>query len=233
MVDTSFLGITGLALLDSINPCAIAIMVMILFEIMLNNPEKKKKVLYGGLAFISAIFIGYLFYALILIQLFNSIAEILRSNSIYFYKGFAIIAMILGALHIKNFFMYKKGSFATEMPIFLRPKVKKLIKKATSMKGAFVVGLIVTLFLLPCTSGPLLVTAAILAKFGIITALPYTLWYDFVFVLPMLIITLIIFFKVTQVQDIENWKDRNTRKLHLGEGILLFLIGLAILMAWI
>jgi len=41
------------------------------------------------------------------------------------YQGLAILSMLIGALNIKEFFFYKKGGFATEMPIWIRPKVKK------------------------------------------------------------------------------------------------------------
>ena len=78
---TNFLRITTLALADSVNPCEIAILAMVLISILINNPGKKRKVLYGGLAFVSAVFIGYLVYGLIIIQFFNVFAQFLRENS--------------------------------------------------------------------------------------------------------------------------------------------------------
>ena len=57
----NFTRITALALADSVNPCAIAILAMILITILIHNPEKKHKVLYAGLAFVFSVFIGYLF----------------------------------------------------------------------------------------------------------------------------------------------------------------------------
>ena len=80
--------------------------------------------------------------------------------------------MILGALNIKDYFAYKKGSFATEMPLWMRPQVKKVINKMTSPAGAFVIGFLVTLFLLPCTIGPYIVASGLLAELGIMKALP-------------------------------------------------------------
>ncbi|MAG11146.1 hypothetical protein CMI44_02445, partial [Candidatus Pacearchaeota archaeon] len=75
MPELDFLGITSLALADAVNPCAIAVLTMVLVTILIQNPDKREKVLHGGLAFVFAIFIGYLFYGLILIQLFQSLAE--------------------------------------------------------------------------------------------------------------------------------------------------------------
>jgi len=224
---------TGLALADSVNPCALAVLAMVLMAILIQHPEKRRKVLFAGLAFSLAVFIGYLIYGLIIIQFFKTFAELLRNNSYYIYNGLAILAMIFGALNIKDFFFYKKGGFATEMPIFMRAKVKRIIEKITSPAGAFVIGFVVTLFLLPCTMGPYIVASGILSELGTLKAIPWLLYYNLIFVLPMLIITGIIYFGFTEVERVTGWKDRNIRILHLIAGLLLFLVGLALLMGWI
>ncbi len=229
----TFWRITTLALADSVNPCAIAVLVMILTAILIQNPEKRKKVLWGGLAFVVAIYIAYLFYGVIIIQFFRLFAEFLRESSGYVYKGLAILAMLIGALNIKDFFYYKKGGIATEMPIFLRPKVKKIIRGVTSTTGAFVIGFVVTLFLLPCTMGPYIIASGLLADLGTLGALPWLLYYNLVFVLPMLIIVGLVYFGFRKVDQVSGWKERNIRYLHLIAGLLLFLIGVALLMGWI
>jgi len=225
--------ITVLALADSINPCAIAVLTMILMTILIQYPDKRKKVLYAGLAFVASIYIGYLFYGIIIIQFFRTFAELLRESSNYIYDGLAIFAMIIGALNIKDFFMYKPGGIVTEMPIFMRPKVKKIIKKITSPVGAFMTGFIVTIFLLPCTIGPYIIVSGLLADLGILGALPWLLYYNAVFVLPMLIIVGIVYYGFAKVDEVSGWKQANIKILHLIAGILLFLVGLALLMGWI
>lgn len=230
---TNFLRITTLALADSVNPCEIAILAMVLISILINNPDKKRKILYGGLAFVSSVFIGYLVYGLIIIQFFSFFAQFLRENSSIIYNILATIAMIMGALHVKDYFMYKKGSFATEMPIFMRPMAKRWSEKIISPSGAFIIGFVVTLFLLPCTMGPYIVASGLLADLGTLGALPWLLYYNLVFVLPMLIIVGIVYFGFAKIDDVTGWKDKHVRNLHLVAGILLFLVGLAILMRWI
>lgn len=225
--------ITLLALADSVNPCAIAVLTMILVSIMVNNPEKRKKVLYGGLAFVAAVFAGYLVYGLIIIQFFQVFTEILRENALYIYKGLAILAMLIGGLNIKDYFFYKKGGIATEMPLSIRPGVKKLINGVTSPKGAFFIGFIVTLFLLPCTIGPYIVASGLLSDLGTIGALPWLLYYNVIFVLPMLIIVGLIYYGFTKVQEVSGWKEMNVRKLHLIAGLLLLAVGFALLMGWL
>ncbi len=229
----TFWRITTLALADSVNPCAIAVLTMILMALLIQAPEKRKRVLLGGLAFVSAVYIGYLFYGIVIIQFFRVFAEFLRENSIYIFKGLAVLAMLIGALNIKDFFYYKKGSIATEMPIAMRPKVKKLIKNITSPTGAFIIGFVVTLFLLPCTIGPYIVASGLLSELGTLGAIPWLLYYNLLFVIPMLIIVGLIYLGFTKVDQVSGWKERNIRYLHLIAGLLLFLIGVALLMGWI
>jgi cytochrome c biogenesis protein CcdA len=234
MTDILTLGkITSLALVNSVNPCQIAMLVMVLVAILTQNPGKKKKVLFSGLAFIIAVYIGYLFYGIVLIQLFQTFTVFLRQSSIYVKYFFASLSMLVGGLQIKDFFFYKRGSFATEMPLSFRPKAKRIINKITSPIGAFIVGFIITLFLGPCTMAPLLIATESLSQLGIIGALPWLLYFNFIIVIPLIAITLIIYFGFTTAENVSQWKERNVRILHLIAGILLFGIGLAILLGWL
>ncbi|MFZ1971146.1 MAG: hypothetical protein WAU65_03140 [Candidatus Nanoarchaeia archaeon] len=238
MIDISsisalLLKITPLALADSVNPCAFAVLMMVLLSILINNPSKRKKVLLGGLAFCLAVFLEYLFYGIIIVPFFRTFASILRENSVYFYDALGIISMTVGALNVKEFFNYKKGEFATEMPLSFRPKVKKIIEKITSPLGAFIVGFVVTLFLLPCTIGPYIIASGLLSNLGILGALPWLLYYNFLFVLPMLIITLLIHYGFTKIENVSEWRDRNIKLMHLIAGILMFLVGIAVLIGWL
>lgn len=232
MADSLLLSITALALADSVNPCAIAVLAIVLITVLTKNPDNRKKVLYSGLAFVAAVAIGYILYAVVILQLFNIFADRVRDFTYYLKNGLAILAMILGALNIKDYYMYKPGSVGTEMPLFMRPKVKRLINGIVSPFGAFVIGILVTLFLLPCTAGPLIIAAGILAEKGLISATPWILYYVFLFVLPMLIIIGIVLYGFKKVDEISGWKERNIRKLHLIAGILLFLVGIGILVGW-
>lgn len=232
--ETFTLGrITLLALADSVNPCEIAVLAMVLISILLANPKNKKKVLFAGLTFSLAVYIGYLAYGVLIIQFFKVFAEFLRESSKYVYNGLAIIAMIIGALNIKDFFFYKAGTIGTEMPLFMRPKVKRIIGDITSAKSAFLIGFIVTLFLLPCTIGPYIVASGLLSELGTLGALPWLLYYNFIFLLPMLIITFIVYFGLARVEDVSGWKEKNIKKLHLIAGILLLLVGVSLLAGWI
>ena len=234
MVDILTLGkVTSLALVNSVNPCQIAMLVLVLITILMQNQEKRERILFAGLAFISAVYIGYLFYGIVLVQLFQTFTGLLRQSSIYIKYGFGILSMIVGALQIKDFFFYKKGSFGTEMPIWMRPKAKRVIQKITSPIGAFFTGFIITLFLSPCTMAPLLIATESLSQLGLIKALPWLLYFNFIIIIPLIIITLVVYKGFATVEDVSNWKDKNVRWLHLIAGILLFFVGVSLLAGWL
>ena len=222
--------IITLGLADSVNPCALSILALVLISIVTYNPGSRKDILLAGLAFVGAVLIMYLLYGFLIIKAFEvvqsitSIREFLYGSlGINFILG--IGAIILGVLGLKDFFAYKPGSVGTEMPLFLRPKVTKLIAKVTSPIAAFTVGLFVTLFLLPCTIGPYVILGGLLAGDGFLTALPSLIFYNVIFVLPMIAVTLIVYFGSRKAEDVKDWKERNVRYMHLVAGVLLLIIG--------
>jgi len=218
----------GLALVDAVNPCALAVMTIVLITLLMSNPKNRKNVLLGGFCFTFAVFILYFIYGFVMIQFFSHLIPETGNYANYIFKGFGIFAIVLGMLNIKDYYFYKPGGFATEMPLSLRPKMKLLIKKITSPKGAFVVGLFVTLFLLPCTIGPYVVFSGEISEsaFDFLTTSFWLLIYNIIFVLPMIGITLIIYFGFTTVDKVSGWKERNIKYLHLVEGLILTILGI-------
>lgn len=218
----NILQIAGLAIVDAINPCALAVMAVVLISLLLANPEKRRNVLLGGLSFTLAVFILYFIYGIGLTYIFNLLAIIAP----IIIKGLGLFAIILGIFNIKDYFIYKPGGLATEMPLKFRPKMKLWVKRITSPKGAFVIGLLITFFLLPCTIGPYIVASGILSQLSLISRIPWLLFYNLIFILPMIGITLIIYLGVTTVDKISSWKEKNIRYLHLIEGLILTILGI-------
>lgn len=218
-----------LALADCVNPCALSVLTLMLFAIITYNPGDRKQILLSGLAFVLAVIIMYLFYGFLIIKAFQFIQSI-ATFKLYLYKGLGIAAMLLGILELKDFFFYKPGSVGTEMPLFLRPKVNKLISKITSPVGAFGIGLFVTLFLLPCTIGPYVILGGMVAQGGFLASLPHLLLYNVIFVLPMTAVTIAVYLGSSKIDDIGKWREKNIRKMHLISGALIFIMGLLMLL---
>jgi cytochrome c biogenesis protein CcdA/thiol-disulfide isomerase/thioredoxin len=224
-----WIKVFSLALADSFNPCALSVLLMMLIAIATYHPKDRKQVLWAGLAFVGAVFITYLLYGILIVKAFQFIQAI-SSIRLYLYKALGVGSILLGLLELKDYFFYKPGSAFTEMPLSFRPKVQKIMAKVTSPIGALGLGMFVTLFLLPCTMGPLFVTGGILSSDSLITALPYLLFYNLVFVLPMIVIILLVFWGSKSIKEITTWRENNVKVMHLIIGIIFVLLGLVMLL---
>ncbi|MBU1120194.1 cytochrome c biogenesis CcdA family protein [Patescibacteria group bacterium] len=218
--------ISALALTDSINPCALSVLLMMLIAIATYHPKDKKQILWTGLAFVAAVFVTYFIYGLLIVKAFEVVQGI-SSIKLYLYKGLGVGAIILGLLEIKDFFFYKPGSIGTEMPMMFRPKVQQILARVTSPIGAFGLGMFVTLFLLPCTIGPYVILGGMLSYGEFAGALPYLTVYNLIFVLPMVVVILLVFFGSKSIKQVTQWREKNVKVMHLIIGIIFVLLGVS------
>jgi cytochrome c biogenesis protein CcdA/glutaredoxin len=210
------------AAVDAINPCAFAVLVILITAILASGA--KRRALYAGLAFSLSVFISYYLMGL---GLYSAVQAARLTHALYVAIG--LLAIVLGLFNLKDFLWYGKW-FAMEVPQRWRPAMKRLLQGVTSVPGAFLVGFAVSLFLLPCTSGPYIVVLGLLAKTS--TQAQAALWlllYNAIFVLPMILITGAVYLGWTTTQEIEQWRTRSLRVLHLVAGSVLLLLGLAML----
>ncbi len=229
MVELTIPTILSLAAADAVNPCAIAVLILILLNILVENAKNKIIILKSGLAFCASVFTLYFFYGLIIIQLFKTINVFFQTLAGPIFKMVAVLAIILGLLNIWDYIKYAPGRLGTEMPMGFRPRLRSITKKITTPKGAFLTGIFVTLFLLPCTIGPYIVAGNILSFMEIVKTIPWLILYNSIFILPMIAITIFVYLGVSTLEDINVWKDRNIRYLHLIAGILIILVGILML----
>lgn len=216
------------AAIDAINPCEFAILILLMASMLIGEGNRKKALL-TGLAFIAAVFISYFLMG---IGLLEFIRHYTLSFSGYFYKIMGGLAIIIGLLNVKDYFWYGKGVLM-EVPQRWRPKMKELIRRVVSPWGGFLTGLLISLFLLPCTSGPYIVILGMLAtKTTFFTAFLYLILYNLIFILPMTIIVLAMYFGLPP-EKAEAWRKEKIRLLHLIAGIILLALGGVILGGWI
>ena len=218
----TFAVLIGAAIVDSINPCTIAIMVMLLGVIL--TSKGRKSALIAGLLFSFTIFIMYLVIGLGVMKAIGST----NLQNIFF----AVVtsgAAVLAFLELRAYFYYQPGIASIEMPLFLRPYAKGVIEKATSYPGVAAAAVFCSLFLLPCSSGPYLMVLGMLSKSASFESISYLIIYNFVFILPMLIITIAIYLGKTTVDKMTDLKETYIREIHLLSGIILLIMFLFML----
>ncbi len=208
------------ALADSINPCVFAVMLILLGSI-LNRFNSYKKMIFSGLLFALAIFISYY---LMWLGIYKALSH---ATSIYYMKMWVwILWLVVWIANLKDFFWYGKW-FVMEVPLSWRPKLKSVLDKATSPMWAFFIWFIVSLFLLPCTSGPYFTILGYLAsESNSINMLGYfyLFVYNLVFILPMLVIILLVSVWAKTVGELKDYKEFYIREIHLVVAILMFLL---------
>ncbi|MBA7629126.1 hypothetical protein ES703_36624 [subsurface metagenome] len=229
VANLTLVKVLSLAAADAVNPCAFAVLLLMLVSIAAYNPGNRRSILFAGLAFIGAVFAMYLVYGLLLIKFYQEIQQ-LKDVGDGIYRGLSVAAIVFGALNIRDFVRYKPGGIGTEMPLFMRPRVKKIINNITSTKGAFVTGLIVTFFLLPCTIGPYVIASKIMADVPLAEGVPMLLLYNLIFIIPLTIIVSGVYLGTSRIHDFYLWKERNISKLHLIAGIILLGLGIFMLL---
>ncbi|MFK7780171.1 MAG: hypothetical protein QM490_03400 [Candidatus Gracilibacteria bacterium] len=220
-----FIILVPAAIGDSINPCAFAVM-FILLSAILKKQGKRKQVILAGALFILAIFISYMAMGL---GLYQALAT--STNTFYLKLTVGIIGMLIGLANLKDYFWYGKG-FKMEVPDAWRPKMRKIIKAVVSPWGAFGVGFIISLFLLPCTSGPYITVLGYLASESVkinTWGYIYILIYNIIFIIPMIVITIMIAFGYKDISELKEYKELNVEILHLITGVIMLGLGIYIL----
>ncbi|MBS3115991.1 hypothetical protein J4421_00165 [Candidatus Woesearchaeota archaeon] len=210
------------ALVDSINPCAIGVLIL-LIGTLLALSKNKQKMLFVGIIYILAVYITYLLAGiglLLFLQRFN-LAEPIGI-------GVGILVIILGFIEIKDFWWYGQG-FSLSIPYQRSLEIKEKIKKI-SVFGAIGLGIFVAAVELPCTGGPYLAITALLSKIGFEPMVVfYLLLYNFIFVLPLIVILLLVYFGL-KVKRLEEWRKQNRKWMRLITGLIMVALGVILIL---
>jgi cytochrome c biogenesis protein CcdA len=219
--EVSFWVVTCAGLVDAINPCAIAVLLILLGGLLVFKEQGKRRALVSGLAFITALYLSYFLLGMGLVSFlqFSGLATL-------FHRLIGGLAIVVGLFNIKDFIWYGGGGFVMEIPRSWRPAMQKLLLKVSSPVGAFLVGLAVTAFELPCTGGPYLFVLGLLSQLmSRVEIILLLLYYNLIFVSPLLLLTVLIYFGYASIERAIDWKERNLRLLHLIAGLLMLGLG--------
>lgn len=216
--DLTWTLVLGAALVDSINPCALGVILFLSSALL--RVSSRKNLLRLGITYILTVYIVYMLSGLGLIWF----------QHILISKGFAEITglfvgsfvIILGLIEIKDFFLYGKG-----ISLEISPRSKERLTQMAqrfSFFGVIVIGGFVAIVELPCTGGPYLAITAILAKSFDTQAYIYLSVYNFIFILPLLGVLLLIYFGASTLK-MKEWRIEHRKWMNLASGILMISLG--------
>jgi cytochrome c biogenesis protein CcdA len=205
------------ALIDSINPCAIGVLIL-LISIMVVF-KTRKEMLYLGMIYVFFVFLTYLLAGLGILYFLSSV-PLWVSEYISLVVGILVIGA--GLIEIKDFFWYGKGITLAIAP----SKAKKIheMTRKVSLPAMIFLGMFVAGVELPCTGGPYLAILVFLSQNFNFAAFMWLILYNVIFVLPLVVILLMVYFGF-KVQNIKRWKMGNRHYMRLATGVILVFLG--------
>ena len=212
------------ALIDSINPCAFSVLIFLLITIA--AIDNRKRILMVGGVYITAVFIFYLFsgaglFSVVHISGFSAALSLLG----------ATVAIVLGIVNVIDV-LRNKEEFLLAIPLSRKDLIERYISRA-SLPAAFVLGVLVGIFELPCTGGIYLAILGLMSRsYTLMEGLPYLVLYNSVFVLPLVVILVLVAYGLSPERANE-WRVRYRGKLRLIVGLAMIALGALIISGWI
>ncbi len=212
------------AAIDSLNPCAIGVLIM-LIGLLVSSKDKKEKLLYFGGIYILAAFSAYLLAGLGLLAFMAYIPLWTTQAISVVVGGFVVVA---GIIEIKDYFWYGVGISLAIAPDRAKD-IKRMMQQQINAKTIVALGIFVAGVELPCTGGPYLAITVLLSQNFNLVAFALLVLYNIIFVMPLLIILGAVMVGM-KVSDIQMWKQQHRATMRLAIGIILVFLGWLLLM---
>ena len=208
------------ALIDSINPCAISVLFLTI-TFLFSLGKNRKFVLLSGSVYILAIAIVYTLIGLGALQAlsFLNIPNMMA-------KVGASILLLYSIISLINEF-FPNFPIKLKIPESTHSTLAKVISKG-SIPAFFILGSLVALFEFACTGGPYLFVLTLLHDYTTFwKGFWYLIIYNFVFVLPLILILAFATNKV-MIEKIDKLRRLETKKARVILLLVLMIFGLII-----
>jgi cytochrome c biogenesis protein CcdA/thiol-disulfide isomerase/thioredoxin len=231
----SILGILFAGLLDGINPCAFATLVFFVSYLLFIG-RRRRDVVLMAIFFIAAVFIVYLaigFGAYNLIKYlsgFNIIGKII-------FLGFGIIAIILGILSLRDYFLAKKGDtdkMILQLPLSIKQRIHKDIKEKSAVGGiilgSLLAGFLISFLEFGCTGQIYLPTITFMTSKGGFALKPIfaLLTYNIMFITPLIVIAILA--TIFTTKNIAKSLEKRIPTVKFFTALLFFALGIILIL---
>jgi len=216
----------AIAVLDSFNPCAFFVLLFLL-SLLIHTHSRLRMVIIGG----TFVLFSGLIYFIFMAAWLNVFLIAGTLNSITMAAG--IIAIIIAAINIKDFFLFEKGgslSIPEEKKPRLFERMRRLVRAdsyLSMLAGTVVLAVAANSYELLCTAGFPMVFTRILTLHQLPgpTYYLYLALYNLVYVIPLAII-IVIFTVTLGSRKLSQWQGR---VLKLLSGVMMLMLGAVIL----
>lgn len=229
----SFIGILAAGLVDGINPCAIATMIF-LISFLATQKRKRSEILAIGLCFTLSVFFTYLllglgaFKILTVLDSYRWLSKGIKWSAVLIAGGVGLVSFYDAAAYAIS---RKSASIKLQLPKAVKLRIHKVVSENLTgsrlVIGAIVTGFLVTLLEAVCTGQVYLPTIVLMTRHGglRLQGWLYLILYNFLFVLPLLIVMLMAYWGLTW-KSLSSATQKHLPILKILLGIVL--IGLAV-----
>lgn len=204
-------------LIDSINPCAIGVLILLMSILVVY--KSKRELIFYGFVYIFFIFITYLLAGFGLMYFLSSIPLYVSE---YISTTVGLIIVVAGLIEIKDFFWYGQGitlAISPDRAKQIHDFAKKITLPSVVLLGMFVAGVEI-----PCTGGPYLAILTLLSQNFNFAAFLMLILYNILFVSPLIVILLLVNFGL-KIQNLKRWKQNNRTYMRLASGVIMIVLG--------
>lgn len=228
MESVTIWAVIGAGLIDSLNPCAFALLLVFVATVLAlvqqqrrNEQQARRWLLTRGGVYVLGIFVTYLVLGL---GLFGALDLAASFSSTHFISRIAaVFALILGLVVLKEVLLPEYGVHLSAR--MNRPMLKRMVSPL-NIGGLFGAGVLVGLCTVPCSGSIYLGVLALLsAQSTQVEGLAYLVLYNFVFVLPLFAILVLVSNK-SMYRRIARWQMHQRGYLKLATGITAIFVGL-------
>ncbi len=209
------------SLIDSINPCALSILILTI-AFLFSLGSSRLNILRIGAVYILGIYIIYFLIGVSILKVLH-----LFNTPHFMAKAGAIVLIVFGFINLINEF-FPSFPIKLKIPSVAHKRIAQLMNKA-SLSAAFLLGALVGICEFPCTGGPYLMVLGLLrSQETYLSGLMYLLLYNFIFILPLIIILLISSDQLI-LSKVDAWRKNNTRQMKLWGGLAMVVLGILLL----
>jgi len=218
-------------LLDGINPCAFTTIIFFISYLSFLG-RRKKEIIVVGISYSLSVFLTYFLIGLgvlevlIYLQIFSIISKVFIGLT-------GLLAVVLSLFSIFNFFKVKKGEeneIALQLPTRVKQRIHKTIREYSKTRnlifGALITGFFVSIFELACTGQVYLPTITFMVHHPQyqMKATFLLFLYNFMFIVPLIIIFMLAYKGLTSKQLTKIWKGK-LESIELAIALLFMLLG--------
>ena len=203
-------------LMEGMNPCALATLVFFVSYLTMVG-RKRKEIFWVGLGFSGAGFVTHLLIGIGILSFIQHFSFLPLFSKVVYFITF-LFALFLGIFSLYDYIQLKKGrpsKMKLQVPNFLKKRIHQIIrarsdvleadKESPSFRfllAAVAIGCIVTLLQSTCTSQVYLPTILFVTNIPSLrgSAILYLILYNFVYIIPLLVIFGIVYCGVTSEQ---------------------------------